>query len=87
MQKVTDDELGKVKNKFESEHIFNNIHYLNVATNLAYFELIGKAEDLNVEVARYRSVTPDQLQCVAQTAFRHKNASILYYKATNKESV
>jgi zinc protease len=87
MEKVTDDELGKVKNKFESEHIFNNIHYLNVATNLAYFELIGKAEDLNVEVARYRSVTPDQLQCVALTAFQHKNASILYYKATNKESV
>lgn len=41
---------GKVKNRYESEQIFNNLNYLNVATNLAYFELIGKAEDINTEV-------------------------------------
>ncbi len=75
---VSPQELEKVKNKFESEHIFGLISYLNVATNLAYFELCGKAEDLLDEVARYRSVTPDQLKYVSVAAF--KNPCVLYYK-------
>ena len=41
---VDEDELEKVKNRYESEQMFNNLNYLNVATNLAYFELTGKAE-------------------------------------------
>lgn len=75
-------ELEKVKNKFESEHIFGLISYLNIATNLAFFELCDKAEELLNEVARYRSVTPDQLLCVSHAAF--KNPCVLYYK--HKES-
>jgi zinc protease len=71
-------ELAKVKNKFEADQIFGLISYLDVATHLAYFELCGKAENMLVEVARYRSVTPDQLQCVSYTAL--KNPSVLYYK-------
>lgn len=47
---IDENELEKVKNRYESEQIFNNLNYLNVATNLAYFELIGKAEDINTEV-------------------------------------
>lgn len=75
---VSAHELEKVKNKFESEHIFGLISYLNVATNLAYFESCGKAENLFDEVARYRSVTPDQLRYVSVAAF--KNPCVLYYK-------
>lgn len=73
-------ELEKVKNKFESTQIFGNINYLNVATNLAWFELTGQAEDIDKEVARYRAVTSEQLQTVASRVFREENASILYYK-------
>lgn len=78
---VDELELEKVKNRYESEQIFNNINYLNVATNLAYFELLGKAEDINDEVRKYRSVTASQLQKVAQKTFIPENCSILYYKA------
>ena len=78
---VDELELEKVKNRYESEQIFNNINYLNVATNLAYFELWGKAEDINDEVRKYRSVTASQLQKVAQKTFIPENCSILYYKA------
>ena len=39
---VSEQELEKVKNKFESTQIFGNINYLNVATNLAWFELLGQ---------------------------------------------
>ena len=59
-----------MKNKFESTQIFGNINYLNVATNLAWFELLGRAEDMEKEVERYRAVTAGQLQKVAQSAFR-----------------
>ena len=41
---IEEQELEKVKNKFESTQIFGNINYLNVATNLAWFELTGQAE-------------------------------------------
>ena len=63
-------ELEKVKNKFEATQIFSNINYLNVATNLAWFELTGRAEDIDLETERYRTVTPEQLQQAAARAFR-----------------
>ena len=58
---VRHEELEKVKNRYESEQIFSNLNYLNVATNLAYFELTGEAEDINREVEKYRSVTQKRL--------------------------
>lgn len=80
-QPVSDNELEKVKNRYESEQIFNNINYLNVATNLAYFELLGNAEAINTEVDRYRSVTQEQIQDIARQTFIQDNCNILYYKS------
>lgn len=78
---VSEQELEKVKNRYESEQIFNNINYLNVATNLAFFELTGKAEDINEEVGKYRAVTAEQIQATSARCFVLENCSILYYKA------
>lgn len=78
---VEERELEKVKNRYESEQIFGNMNYLNVATNLAFFELIGKAEDINFEVAKYHAVTPQEICDVAAKALVPENCSILYYKA------
>jgi len=80
-ESVDEDELEKVKNRYESEQIFNNLNYLNVATNLAYFELTGKAEDINNEVNKYRSVTAGQIKEAAQKTFVRENCSTLYYKS------
>lgn len=74
---IAAQELEKVKNKFESTQIFGNINYLNVATNLAWFELNGEAEDMEREVERYRAVTAGQLQIVAQAAFDKANGVVL----------
>lgn len=79
-QPVEAAELEKVKNKFESTQIFGNINYLNVATNLAWYELTGQAEDINRAVERYRAVTSGQLQAVARQAFRQENCSVLHYR-------
>ena len=78
---VSEQELEKVKNRYEREQIFNNINYLNVATNLAFFELTGKAEDINEEVGKYRAVTAEQIQATSARCFVPENCSILYYKA------
>lgn len=78
---IAEQELEKVKNKFESTQIFGYINYLNVATNLAWFELNGKAEDMEREVEQYRAVTAEQLRAVAQRAFSRENSVVLYYKA------
>ena len=83
-EQITEAELEKVKNRYESNQIFSNMNYLTVATNLAYAELIGKAEDINVDVANYRKVSTQQLQRIAQTTFRHSNCSTLYYKSIQK---
>lgn len=78
---IEKQELEKVVNKFESNHLFSNINYLNKATNLAYHELIGRAEDINEEVKKYWDITPQDLRRAAQKVFREENSSTLYYRA------
>ena len=78
---IGEQELEKVKNKFESTQIFGNINYLNVATNLAWHELTGKAEDIDKEVENYHAVTPERLRYVAQHTFVPSNCSIIHYKS------
>lgn len=80
---VTEQELEKVKNRFESEQIFNHISYLNVATSLAFFELLGNADDINAEVGKYRAVDARTIQDTACRCFTPDNCSILYYKAAD----
>ena len=84
---IAEEELEKVKNRYESEQIFSNINYLNVATNLAFFELIGHAEDINHEVEKYRAVTAQRIKEVAQRTFVRENCSVLYYKSNVIQSV
>ena len=69
-----------MKNKFEASQIFGNMNYLNVATNLAWFELTGQADDINREVDNYRAVTADRLRQVADRAFRRENGVVLHYR-------
>ncbi|MEG1617877.1 MAG: pitrilysin family protein [Bacteroidales bacterium] len=81
---VSEYELKKVVNKFESNDIFSNIYFLNKATNLCYFELISKAEDINTEVDKYLALTPEWIRRVAAETFRPEKCSTLYYRAEKK---
>ena len=80
-ERIDESELEKVKNRYESEQIFSNINYLNVATNLAFFELIGEAEDINREVEKYRAITAERIMEVSKQTFVKENCSVLYYKS------
>jgi predicted Zn-dependent peptidase len=80
---VADEELDKVKNKMESTMEFAEMSLLDKAMNLAYFELLGNAEELNHETQKYMEVTAQEIQEQAQQIFRKENASILSYLAKN----
>ena len=79
-QLISDYELEKVKNKFESVQTFGNINYQRVAFRLAWFELTEKAELINEESDRYRAINKTSIQRVANDLFNSTNASILYYQ-------
>ena len=77
-------ELERVQNKFESAQIFGYTNHINLARNLAYYEILGNANFINKEVELYRSVTPEQLQQVAKNIFVKEKCSSLYYHPSNK---
>jgi predicted Zn-dependent peptidase len=80
------DELQKVKNKIESTMVFSRMNVLDKAINLAYAELLGNADLVNHEAAKYQAVTQDHFLETAQQIFRPGNCSTLIYKSKNKKS-
>ena len=78
---VTDDELTKVKNKSESIMVFAEMSLLDKAMNLAYYELLGDAASLNVEINKYLGITAEQIRTVANATFKKEKSSTLYYLA------
>ena len=83
---VDSEELSKVHNRSESERTFSNINYLNRAVAMAQMELIGQDRELSDELARYCSITADEVQQTALKIFLKKNCSTLYYKAKRKNT-
>ncbi|MDP2413555.1 pitrilysin family protein [Daejeonella sp.] len=78
---VTEAELTKVKNKMESTMVFSEMSLLDKAMNLAYFELLGDAEQLNSETQKYLDVSAEEIRSQAAQIFRKENSSTLYYLA------
>jgi zinc protease len=78
---VEEDELIKVKNKIESTMVFSEMSLLDKAMNLAMFELLGDASDLNNETGRYLAVSSEAIKRRAASIFRKENSTTLYYLA------
>lgn len=81
--KVQERELDKVKNRVESMLAFEDMSLLNRANNLAFYELIGNAEQMNTEFENYQRVTTDDIQREAQLIFDEKNSNTIHYYAEN----
>jgi len=75
------DELTKVKNKMESTMVFSEMSLLDKAMNLAYFELLDDADQLNSETQKYLDVSAEEIRAQAAQIFRKENSSTLYYLA------
>ena len=80
---VLDYELGKVKNKIESTMVFSEMSILNKAMNLAFFELLGDAEQINKETEKYLAITLDDIRIFSESLFRKENSSTLLYLSQN----
>jgi predicted Zn-dependent peptidase len=79
------DEMGKVKNKFESSTVFSNTNILNKAVNLSFYELLGNPDLINHEVDAYRKVSQEMVIEATRRYFGPSNCSTLYYKSTRKD--
>jgi zinc protease len=81
-----EEEMEKVRNKFESSTVFSNTSILNKAVNLAHYELLDNPDQINQEVELYRKVTSEMVAETAERYFRSSNCSTLYYKSSRKDS-
>ena len=84
--KGLEDEMEKVKNKYESSTVFANTSILNKANNLSFNELIGNSDLINMEVELYRNVSQEMVIEAARKYFTSSNCSTIYYKSTREES-
>lgn len=78
---IDDTELQKVKNRVEAITQFGEMRVLDKAMNLAYYELLGDAAEVNNQVLKYAAVTLTDIQTEANKIFRNENCSTLYYFA------
>ncbi len=80
---ISETELQKVKNRVEAMMAFSEMRVLDKAMNLAYYELLGDAGQVNTLVDKYASVTASEISAEAKKIFRPENCSTLYYFANN----
>lgn len=79
---ISEQELSKLKNSVESSLLYSEVSVLNKAISLAYFEVLGDADMINIESERYHNVTAEDIRNAAQTVFREENCSEVVYEAT-----
>ena len=79
--KISEYELEKVKNKAETALVSSEISVQDKAMQLALYETIGQAEDLNLETNKYRAVSQDDILKACSKLFKAEQSSTIYYKA------
>jgi len=82
-EKVTTTELQKVKNKVESLIAFEDMSLTNRANSLAFYELLGDAEQMNHELEKYNVVSAEDILNESRIIFRPENSNTLYYYSKN----
>ena len=78
-EKVSEKELQKVIHKTESTILFEDMSVMSRASSLAYYELLGDAELMNLELQQYQSVTAEELQETSIRIFEPSNSNTIYY--------
>ena len=80
---INEKELTKVKNKTESTILFEDMSVMNRATSLAMYELLGDANMMNTELAKYQAVTKENILKLSQQVFDVNNSNTLCYYSNN----
>ncbi len=76
---IEERELKKIQHRFESTLVFSETSVLNKAQNLAFYELLDRAELMNEETEIYLGITPAQMHQTARDLFRPENSATLIY--------
>lgn len=76
---VDEQELMKVKNKFEANHNLQIVNYLNRAQALAHYEALGDACLIDKEVEKYNSVDAHRIKDVSRKYLRRTKSVVLRY--------
>ena len=77
-QSISSENLQKVKNKFETAHVYGEMNVMNKAMNLAYAELCHDVEDINLELKSYQSVQTSQVQTWVKETLKESALSKLH---------
>ncbi len=80
---ITVSELEKVKNKTESALAFEDMSVMNRASSIAMYELLGDADLMNSELAKYQEVTAEDILTETRIIFDENNCSTMYYMSNN----
>ena len=80
---ITVAELEKVKNKTESALAFEDMSVMNRASSIAMYELLGDADLMNSELAKYQAVTAENILAETRIIFDEDNCSTMYYMSNN----
>jgi len=81
-----EEEVEKVKNKLEATRQYAHTDILHKAADLAYYELLVDAGELNNEISRYRKTTPSDILSTAKSIFDPKNSNTLLYCSKKQPS-
>ena len=87
---ISENDLQKLKNKYENSYVSGNASVEGIADNLAtYYLLYGDVNLINTEIDMYRSITREEMRDVAKKYLNPNQRLILDYvpakdKAENK---
>lgn len=76
---ITDEELEKVKNKFETNFMKERLKRNKLAAQLAFYEMLGDAELAEHEIEGYREVTKERFADVCRRVMKRERSSVLWY--------
>jgi zinc protease len=76
---VSDAELEKARNRYESLRLMSYMSAANKAFGLAFHELLGDADGINSETEKYMSVTAREISECSSRTFDRGNCSVIYY--------
>ncbi|HRH60736.1 MAG TPA: pitrilysin family protein, partial [Chitinophagaceae bacterium] len=82
-EKISEQELQKVKNKTESIITFEDMNLMSRAGSLAFYELLGDAELMNTELGKYHALQAEDLLHYSKEIFAEHNSNTLHYFAKN----
>jgi len=84
---VPDEEMEKVKNRFEAEHIMGQVNILGRVLALSQYEVLGDASLINSEIDMYRNVTAEMVKDAAVKYLDRTNCNTLYYKISGTKKL